>query len=118
VNQLGRPSSGFHTLTIVLIDDLENEYNRCEGGVMLNREDCILVYARHEWGHGFSHDQNRPDTDCDEPANGANGDTLIRGPDYYSVMSYCSKQGKLTIDDVYGASLMYGFSPTLNALHL
>jgi hypothetical protein len=115
---LGKPVSGFHTLNAGMESNIALDADRCaSNGVP--REDCIRDLARHEWGHvlGFSHDNNHPDSECDRPPQGTNGDTLI-DLDFDSVMSYCSQQLKLSHGDVHGSVLLYGLSPALQTVLL
>jgi len=115
-SSLGKPVSGFNTMLVGVEANLVDEADRCKDGQMPNRQDCIMINSRHEWGHvlGFSHDNNRPDKDCLRDPDGPNGDTLLGnpnpGPDYYSVMSYCSNQAQFTTGDIYGSVLEYGLA--------
>jgi hypothetical protein len=80
------------------------------------REMCIRAIAVHEFGHaiGFAHEQNRPDTpgECNQPAQGPNGDVMLTPWDPQSVMNYCNKvynnHGVLSAGDIYSVQKIYG----------
>jgi hypothetical protein len=80
------------------------------------REACIKSIGVHEFGHalGFAHEQNRPDTpgECDQPAQGPNGDKLLTPWDKDSVMNYCNakynNEGLLSKFDIVAVEYIYG----------
>jgi hypothetical protein len=117
VSHLGKPTAGFNTFNAGLPTDLVNTLQRCEGGAVPDRGECISLYSRHEWGHvlGFSHDQNRPDDSCTQQVQGSNGDWLLGPPDVDSVMSYCSSMRKLSPGDTWGVARVYGLAPALQS---
>jgi hypothetical protein len=77
---------------------------------------CDKSIAVHEFGHaiGFAHEQNRPDTpgECNEPAQGGSGDTLLTPWDPNSVMNYCNPKynnnGELSHFDIVAVQYIYG----------
>jgi hypothetical protein len=77
---------------------------------------CIKGIAVHEFGHaiGFAHEQNRPDKpgECQDPAQGSNGDLLLTPYDPNSVMNYCNKKynndGELSALDKDAVQQLYG----------
>ena len=78
------------------------------------RQYCIEVIAIHEWGHalGFSHEQNRGDSRCDDEEQGTDGDVIVGPWDLDSVMNYCnptwSGNGVLSPGDIMGVQQTYG----------
>jgi hypothetical protein len=80
------------------------------------RESCIRSITVHEFGHaiGFAHEQNRPDTpgECDEVAQGTDGDLMLSPWDLHSVMNYCNPKynnnGELSAFDIKAVAYIYG----------
>lgn len=102
-----------------------NVNKTCKHAIQNRRNGCIKLLATHEFGHalGFTHEQNRPDRPTDWKARrcprflhdeqGTDGDLLIGGFDYNSVMSYCRSwtlrdDNTLSGGDKYMVRLFYG----------
>lgn len=77
---------------------------------------CVYAIAVHEFGHaiGFTHEQNRDDApaECQEEAQGTNGDFKVTRYDPFSIMNYCNPtwngDGQLSDLDVYSVKEIYG----------
>lgn len=80
------------------------------------RRRCIEIIAVHEFGHalGFAHEQNRTDApmECQNDAQGTNGDWWVTPYDANSIMNYCNplwnNEGFLSDSDKYGVRFLYG----------
>jgi Dual-action HEIGH metallo-peptidase len=77
---------------------------------------CIKAIAVHEFGHaiGFAHEQNRADApgECQQLAQGTDGDVLLTPYDARSVMNYCNMRynndGQLSALDKEAVQRLYG----------
>jgi len=84
-------------------------YKNWDPGCQGNLEYCIRSNAAHEFGHvlGIAHEQNRPDSPCDQ-TQGSDGDSYFAyDPD--SIMNYCRPNSpNLSAGDIDGIQRLYG----------
>lgn len=90
-------------------------FNNWSPSCITKKDFCSKVVAVHEFGHaiGFAHEQNRPDApqECQNEAQGTDGDFHVTIYDPVSVMNYCNpnwnNNGILSKWDKYAVKEIY-----------